>query len=56
MGVHIQGYRADNVPFGSKTFLRDLEMKNQRVSFSDTGVHHQNGVAERTIETITRWA
>ena len=56
MGVPIKGYRADNVPFNSREFIHDLEILNQTISFSGTGAHHQNGVAERAIGTITRWA
>ena len=56
MGVTIQAYRADNVPFGSNEFQADLEAQNQSITFSGTGAHHQNGVAERAIGTITRWA
>jgi hypothetical protein len=56
MGRLVKTYRADNVPFGSQEFLADLELNNQNISFSGTGAHHQNGVAERAIGTITRWA
>ena len=56
MGVTVKAYRADNVPFGSREFLADLEVQNQLITFSGTGAHHQNGVAERAIGTITRWA
>jgi transposase InsO family protein len=56
MGISIKSYRADNVPFGSQEFMADLTNHNQTISFSGTGAHHQNGVAERAIGTITRWA
>ena len=55
-GIKIQGYRADNVPFGSAEFRRELENNDQTIDFSGTGAHHQNGVAERAIQTVTQWA
>jgi hypothetical protein len=55
-GIKIEGYRADNVPFGAVEFMADLESKGQTIDFSGTGAHHQNGVAERAIQTVTRWA
>jgi Reverse transcriptase (RNA-dependent DNA polymerase) len=55
-GVKIQRYRADNVPFSSAAFLQNVKDNNQSIDFSGTGAHHQNGVAERSIQTVTRWA
>lgn len=55
-GVKIKSYRADNLPFGSKEFTADIESKNQTITMSGVGAHHQNGVAERAIKTITNWA
>jgi hypothetical protein len=37
-------------------FRRNLELNGQPIAFSGTGAHHQNGVAERAIQTVTRWA
>jgi hypothetical protein len=55
-GVKISGFRADNVPFAASEFVADLESKGQAIDYSGTGAHHQNGVAERAIQTITRWS
>ena len=55
-GVRIKAYRADNHPFNSVEFRQDFENKNQAISFSGVGAHHQNGVAERSIQTVTSWA
>jgi hypothetical protein len=55
-GVKIHAYRADNAPFGAKQFTDDLDARNQRITYSGTGAHHQNGVAERAIQTVTSWA
>jgi hypothetical protein len=56
VGVSLQQFRADNVPFNSAEFRRNLESNGQFITFSGTGAHHQNGVAERAIQTVTRWA
>jgi len=55
-GVRVKGYLADNVPFAAKEFVADITQKNQTIEYSGTGAHHQNGVAERSIQTVTRWA
>lgn len=54
-GVKILGYHADNVPFGSREFREALQRHDQVLLFSGTGAHHQNGVAERAIRTISSW-
>jgi hypothetical protein len=56
VGVSLKKFHADNVPFNSKEFRRNLELNGQPIAFSGTGAHHQNGVAERAIQTVTRWA
>ena len=55
-GVTIKHYRADNHPFNSAEFKEDLELQNQTISYSGVGAHHQNGVAERSIQTVVTWA
>jgi len=55
-GVQVQEYHTDNVPFGSKAFMENIELNNQKIKFSGVGAHHQNGVAERAIKTITQLA
>jgi len=55
-GVTVKGYRADNVPFGTQDFRQDIKQCGQTIDFSGVGAHHQNGVAERAIGTITRLA
>ena len=55
-GVKIKNIRADNKPFGSKEFLLDLKLQDQEITFSGVGAHHENGVAERTLRTISSWA
>jgi hypothetical protein len=55
-GVPITRYHADNAPFGARNFRDDLNIQNQELSLSGVGAHHQNGVAERAIQTSTKWA
>ena len=54
--VKLKRFHADNHPFNSREFHRDLELQDQTVTFSAVGAHHQNGVAERNIQTIMSWA
>ena len=54
MGIHVQSYRADNgSAFTSAQFQADLARKSQDMTRSGRGVHSQNGVAERAIQTVT---
>ena len=55
-GVKVLVYRADNQPFASDEFKEEISKNNQTITFSGVGAHHQNGVAERAIGTVTRLA
>lgn len=55
-GVRIRRYHADNGTFASNEFQADCDAKAQHLTFSASNAHHQNGVAERYIGTITRLA
>ena len=55
-GVTVKKYRADNQPFRSKHFVADIVQRKQTISYSGVGAHHQNGIAEVTIKTITSCA
>lgn len=52
----IKAYRADNHPFAAEEFVQDTKLEHQTVTYSGVGAHHQNGVAERGLQTITTWA
>lgn len=52
-GVPILGYHGDNGIFRSREFRSSLEESNQSIDFSGVGAHHQNGIAERAIRTIS---
>ena len=52
-GVTVAEYSTDNGScFTSKAFAAHLLSSNQTVRYSGAGSHHQNGVAERAIQTI----
>ncbi|MGH3053715.1 MAG: hypothetical protein ACRDL7_01895, partial [Gaiellaceae bacterium] len=55
-GVHVRNYRGDNGVFTSRDFRRQLEIQKQGLTLSGVGAHHQNGVAERAIKTVTTHA
>jgi hypothetical protein len=55
-GVTIKNYQADNFPFGSAEFRAHIDAESQEIRFSGVGAHHQNGVAECGIMTVTTWA
>ena len=55
-GVRIQHYDADNGIFVVASFRDDCILKSQDLTFSAANSHHQNGVAERYIQSITRLA
>ena len=55
-GVKIQRYRADNHPYNSAEFRDDIALQEQDIDFSGTGAHFQNGVAERSSQTVITWA
>jgi hypothetical protein len=55
-GVQIRTFKADSAPFSSIEFKNGVANKGQEITFSGVGAHHQNGVAERAIKTITSWA
>jgi hypothetical protein len=55
-GRTIKNNHADNAPFRVAEFVQDCTNKGQTIDYSGVGAHHQNGVAERSIRTVTTWA
>jgi hypothetical protein len=53
LGFKIKSFVSDNGIYKSKEFRDDLQRKNQTIRFSGVGAHHQNGIAERAIKTIS---
>ena len=55
-GVEIHGYRTDMGVYKSKEFQDDLLQREQTINYSGVGAHHQNGIAERAIHTVSESA
>eukprot|EP00957_Ditylum_brightwellii_P154126 11729677-Ditylum_brightwellii.AAC.1 len=53
--IRVKHYCCDNGIFKSTAFKSDCKFQSQRQSFCGVDVHHQNGVTERAIKTITTW-
>ena len=51
-GITIKRYRTDNGIFSTQEFMQEIKNKDQFITFSGVGAHHQNGVAERNIRTV----
>jgi hypothetical protein len=56
VGVILQQFHTDNGVFTSKEFMENLMGSEQSVRFSGVGAAHQNGSAERNIQTIVNMA
>jgi hypothetical protein len=56
VGVTIKRYHTDNGVFASREFRNHCAALDQTLSFSGVGAHHQNGIAERAIQTVTNMA
>lgn len=55
-GNKISKYHGDNGVFKAKEFSDALISDEQELTFSGVGAHHQNGIAERAIRTVTERA
>ena len=51
-GHTICHYHGDNGVYKSKEFKDDLATRHQVIAYSGVGVHGQNGVVERAIQTV----
>ena len=52
-GVLIQEYHADNGIFKAKDYVTELRELHQPIGYCGVGAHHQNGIAERSIRTVS---
>ncbi|KAL7447818.1 hypothetical protein ACHAXS_000095, partial [Conticribra weissflogii] len=52
-GVESKHYHADNGIFTDKLFSEDVKKSMQRLTLCGVGAHHQNGVVERAIKSLT---
>jgi hypothetical protein len=55
-GVVVQDYLTDSGTFKGKKFVAHINETQQMMHFCGTNAHHQNGVAERAIQTISNMA
>ena len=56
-GVTLKRFHADNGIFAVKAFRDEIDnTPNQRITYCAVGAHHQNGLVERHIGTLTRGA
>jgi hypothetical protein len=51
--VVIQSYVTDNRAFKAAAFVEQIRNTGQRIQYCGTNAHHQNGVAEQSIRTIS---
>ncbi len=51
--VEVKHYHADNGVFGDSLFMEDIKKSMQRISFCGVNAHHQNGITERMIKSLT---
>ena len=54
--LFIQANYIENGSFASKCFMSQVIYNNRQISFRGVGASHQNGVAERGLQTITNMA
>ncbi|KAL7457785.1 hypothetical protein ACHAXS_000408, partial [Conticribra weissflogii] len=51
--VQVKHYHADNGIFTDSLFRDDVRKSMQRLSLCAVGAHHQNGIVERSIKSLT---
>ena len=52
-GVVVQSYLTDSGAFKANAFVDHIRNSGQRIQYCGTNAHHQNGVAERSIRTVS---
>jgi hypothetical protein len=55
-GVVVLSYLTDNGTFKAKSFVQHSCNHNQQIHYGGTNAHHQNGVAEQSICTVSNMA
>ena len=53
VGVSAKAYHADNGRYADKGFVDNCRSQCQTITFCGVGGHHQNGIAERYIKSLT---
>jgi hypothetical protein len=55
-GIFVQDYLTDSGAFKANAFVKHINDTHQLIRFCGTNAHHQNGVAERAIQSISNMA
>jgi hypothetical protein len=50
---HVKHYHADNGAFAHKSFMEEVNRKDQKITFCGVGAHHQNGIIENKKKILT---
>jgi hypothetical protein len=54
--IVVLDYLTDSGAFKANTFVAHINETHQKLRFCGTNAHHQNGVAERSVQTISNMA
>jgi len=52
-GNVVHNYLTDNDVFKAEAFIKHITEHQQQLRFCGTNAHHQNGIAERAIQTVS---
>ena len=55
-GVVTQSYLTDSGAFKANAFVQQIRDHGQQIRYCGTNAHHQNGIAERSIRTVSNMA
>ena len=55
-GIVIQSYLTNKGAFKANAFVQQIKDHAQQIKYCGTNAHHQNGVAERSIRTVSNMA
>jgi hypothetical protein len=50
---HVKHYHADNGAFAYKSFMEEVNHKDQKITFCGVGAHHQNRILENKNKMLT---
>jgi hypothetical protein len=50
---HVKHYHANNGAFTHKSFMEEVNHKDQKITFCGVGTHHQNGIIENKNKMLT---